>query len=168
MVKISFSSPAVCLIQCSRNCQERLLLCHVWKKAVEESQKRKSHVCSDSFKILPVCCQLCCWHGPSLRIFVFSLTLRGGCQRFPGEIRVRNSIHSLYLRIRKKIIRERKSPLYTVCFVCQIALVRYKWRRVWSPQGAKHARALVQCFLAAGTVCRIHHVTAVPLAKRLS
>lgn len=55
-----------------------------------------------------------------------------------------------------------------MAFVCQIPVACYEsWSSKFS-QGAKHARALVQCFLTAGAVSNICGITAVPLAESLS
>lgn len=63
MVKISFLFPVVCLARCSGIV---LFLCNDMsgKKAVEESQKRKHYVCSDSFKIFSVAAESLAWAQP--------------------------------------------------------------------------------------------------------
>lgn len=125
-------------------------------------------VCSDSFKILSVAWQLCLWHGPSLTIFVFALTLQGGCQCFSGEMWVRNSTHSLYLSKKNKEFHQMKKENLRNTFVFRIAVACYiSWSNK-SSQGAKHARVLVQCFLTAGAVSSICCITAVLLAESLS
>lgn len=53
-------------------------------------------------------------------------------------------------------------------FVCQIAVACYESRSNKSSQGAKHARALVQCFLTAEAVSSICCITALLLAESLS